>query len=83
MSDIYDEPLLLMPDDEDDFGDELSPPVLDEQSTGNSNSQLESGDNVLDMAHEVGFYEDADEEHPMELNIAEQINQAERKQWEN
>lgn len=28
---------------------------------------------VLDHEHEMGLYEAADEEHPMELNIAEEI----------
>ncbi len=37
---------------------------------------------TLETAQDMGLYEDADEEHPKPLNIAEEIEKDEKKQWE-
>lgn len=37
---------------------------------------------TLDMAHDVGLYEENDEEHPAEVGIAEEIEEAEKDKWE-
>lgn len=49
-----------------------------EQSISGATPDPESDDNVLDAAKEAGLYEKADEEHPQELNIAEEIEEAEK-----
>ncbi len=47
-------------------------------SISGSTPDLESDDNVLDTAHEAGVYEQADEEHPAESNIAEEVERDEK-----
>lgn len=49
-----------------------------EQSISGSEADLESDDNVLDAAHNVGLYEDQDEEHPGELNVAKEVEKDEK-----
>ena len=34
------------------------------------------------MGHDVGLYEENDEEHQPEVNIAEEIEEAEEDRWE-
>lgn len=48
-----------------------------EQSISGSTPDPESDDNTLDAAHDVGLYEDQDEEHPGELGIDEEIRKDE------
>jgi len=56
----------------------LSPQNLDEASCSGHMTDLESDDNVLDNIHEMGLYLSSDEEHPAELNIAKEIDKAEK-----
>ncbi len=56
--------------------------VTGEGSISGSNADLESDDDVLETAHEAGLYQSADDEHPQELNIAEQVQNAETNQRE-
>lgn len=53
-----------------------------EDSISGSTPDLESDDNALDAAHEAGLYEDQDEEHPGEVNIAEEVGKTEEKHQE-
>lgn len=39
---------------------------------------VDSNDNALDRAHKMGLYQDADEEHPHELDIAKEVEKAEK-----
>ncbi len=48
-----------------------------EQSISGSTPDPESDDNTLDAAHDVGLYEDQDEEHPGELGIDEEVRKDE------
>ena len=43
-----------------------------------SMADLESDDNALDAAQKMGLYNKADEEHPVEVGIGEEINKAEK-----
>lgn len=43
-----------------------------------SEADLESDDNALDAAHSVGLYPKADEEHPAELGVAEEIEEGDK-----
>lgn len=55
------------------------PEVIDEGSVSGSASdpeEIEEKD-TLDQAHDMGLYKDQDEEHPKELGLGEQINEAE------
>lgn len=56
--------------------------ISDEESGENavsgSNPDVDSDDNMLDNAHEMGLYENSSEEDQEELNIAEQVEQAEK-----
>lgn len=47
-------------------------------SVSGSTPDLESDDDVLRNAHQMGIAPNADLEHPKELNLAEDINKAER-----
>lgn len=49
-----------------------------EESISGSTPDPESDDNTLDNAHEAGIYENQDEEHPGELNVAEEIEKDEK-----
>lgn len=69
-------------DDQDKHDIVQTPQVVGETSKSGSMVDPESDDNVLDNAHEMGLYEEADEEHPAELGIAEQVEKDERKHQE-
>jgi hypothetical protein len=56
---------------------------LGELSISGSTPATTSDDNVLDNAHDVGLYTDANEEEPAELDISEQFAQAEKLHKEN
>lgn len=56
----------------------LSPQNQDEASCSGHMTDLESDDNMLDNVHEMGLYLSVDEEHPKELNIAKEIDKAEK-----
>lgn len=55
-----------------------APQIQGEKSVSGSTPDPESDDNVLKAAQEAGLYEEADEEHPTELNIAEEIEKDEK-----
>lgn len=53
-----------------------------EQSISGSNAGPESDDNTLDNSHKAGLYEDQDEEHPGEINVAEEVSKDEKEHQE-
>lgn len=55
-----------------------TPATAGEDSLSGSTTDLEADDNALDAAQSAGLYENADEEHPAELNIAGEIEKDER-----
>ncbi|RJQ27803.1 hypothetical protein C4577_00560 [Candidatus Parcubacteria bacterium] len=58
---------------------DVKPPnVKGEESISGDMTTPDADDNVLDNAHEAGLYEDADEEHPKELDLGEEINKDEK-----
>ena len=50
-----------------------------EEKISGTNPGLESDDDMLENAHEMGLYKDDDGAHPQELNIADQVMSAENK----
>ncbi len=69
-----------MNNDDKKHQDALSPAILGEESISGDTPDPESDDNVLDAAHDSDLYKNADEEHPAELNVAEEIEKAENAQ---
>ncbi|MCR4264278.1 MAG: hypothetical protein NUV98_06190 [Candidatus Roizmanbacteria bacterium] len=65
-------------DDNHDDVPVSTPQIRDEDSSSGSTPAPSSDDNVLDAAHAAGLYEDADEENPKPLNIAEEIEKDEK-----
>lgn len=55
-----------------------SPELLDEEWAGGSEPDPESDDDTLELAHSMGLQVDEDEEHPMPVNIARDIDAAEK-----
>ena len=55
------------------------PSIVGEGSVSGSSSDPEEiqQEDTLDMAHDMGLYLNQDEEHPKELGLAGQINEAE------
>lgn len=53
------------------------PSVTGNNSVSGSTPDLESDDDVLQNAHQMGIAQDADLEHPKELNIAKDVDDAE------
>lgn len=67
-------------DDKNKVEDEKSrPEITDEGSVSGSASDPEEieAKNTEELAHEMGLYTDSNDEHPVELGLAEQINKAE------
>lgn len=54
----------------------------DESVKVDSTDEPHSDADTLDNAHKMGLYKSADEEHPAELNIAGEIDKAEKNQRE-
>ncbi len=54
-----------------------TPAQQGEESVSGETPDPESDDNVLDKAHKMGIYEKADEEHPQELGLGEEVNKEE------
>jgi hypothetical protein len=54
-----------------------SPQMLDEESISGSMPDLESDDDVLKSAHEMGIGLSENSEHPRELDIAKDVDKAE------
>ena len=71
---------ILSDDDKHQAG--LTPQQQGESSISGSTPDPESDDNVLDAAKQAGLYEDQDEEHPGELNIAKEIEKDEKEHLE-
>ena len=65
---------------DDDQGDipVQTPQIQDEDSVSGSTPSTASDDNVLDNAHDMGLYNDTNEENPKPLNIAEEIEKDEK-----
>lgn len=59
--------------------DKTRPEVSGEGSVSGSASDPEAIEekDTLDQAHDMGLYKDQDEEHPKELGLGAQINEAE------
>lgn len=53
-----------------------------EQTISGSTPDPESDDNTLDTAHDAGLYEDQDEEHPGEIDIAKEVEKDEKEHQE-
>lgn len=60
------------------------PQIMGEQSESGTmpDPEIIQDKDTLDMAHDVGLYEENDEEHPSEVSIADEINEAEKDRWE-
>lgn len=56
----------------------LSPDEVSENGVSGPTADPESDDDMLQNEHEVGLYTDADEDEAPELNIADQIEKAEK-----
>lgn len=54
------------------------PEYFDEETTGGSMPNPEADDDTLENIQEWGFYPDADDEHPQEINEEKQLEQAEK-----
>ena len=57
----------------------VTPAQAGEGKISGSVPDLESDDDMLENAHEMGLYQADDGEHPQELNIADQVMAAEKK----
>lgn len=57
--------------------EDASPQTMGEQSESGHMPDPASDDDTLENAQEVGIAQDADPEHPKELNIAEDVEEAE------
>lgn len=57
----------------------VTPAQEGEGKISGSTPDLESDDDMLENAHEMGLYKADDGEHPQELNIADQVMAAEKK----
>ncbi len=57
----------------------VTPAQAGEGAISGSVPDLESDDDMLENAHEMGLYKGDDGEHPQELNIADQVMSAEKK----
>jgi hypothetical protein len=55
-----------------------TPQELDEESIGGAMAGPESDDDVLEAAHQMGIGLDEDYEHPRELDIAGDMDKAEK-----
>lgn len=65
-------------DDEDLKHSKIITPALEgEGKISGSTPDLESDDDTLENAHEMGLYKADDGEHPQELNIAAEVMKAE------
>lgn len=67
----------------DTLNEATPPESRDQQSASGTTPDPESDDDVLLMSQQVGLRVDEDEENPQELDIAKQIEEAERAHREN
>lgn len=58
--------------------DTKPPSVKGEESISGETPDPESDDNVLDAAHKAGLYTESDEEHPHEVDLANEVDEAEK-----
>jgi|GEM_PF-4210881 len=56
----------------------IPPEVQDEEWVGGSMPDPEINEDTLEMSQDVGLYEDAKEDEPEELDIAGQVEKAEK-----
>lgn len=56
----------------------ITPAQEGEGKISGNNPDLESDDDTLENAHEMGLYKDDDGEHPQELNLADEVMKAEK-----
>ena len=72
--------ILLANDDEDNkHAKNITPAQAGEGKISGTNPDLESDDDTLENAHDMGLYKADDGEHPQELNIAAEVMEAEVK----
>jgi hypothetical protein len=71
-------PVTIFPDTTQEDKDAVPPSVDGEQSVSGDTPDPESDDDVLSNAQQVGLHVDEDEESPEELNIAEEVEEAEK-----
>jgi hypothetical protein len=57
----------------------LTPQEKDQTSVSGSEPVPDSDSNVLDNAHDVGLYSEADEENPKEVGIGREIEEDEKR----
>lgn len=55
-----------------------TPGVEGEGKISGDTPELESDDDMLENAHDMGLYKSDDGEHPQELNVAEEVMTAEK-----
>jgi len=67
--------------DEKEVLKEASPSIRGEESVGGSTPSVESDDDTLQNVHRVGMQLDEDYEHPKEISISRDIDEAEKAQW--
>lgn len=58
------------------------PQLWDRHSVSGDEPHPEADDSTLEMAHHVGIAQDADQENPQPLNIARDVQKAERSRRE-
>lgn len=59
--------------------DDVKPPsVKGEESISGDTPDPESDDDVLDAAHKTGLYTESDEDHPHEVDLANEVEEAEK-----
>ncbi|MBD3250805.1 MAG: hypothetical protein GF381_04550 [Candidatus Pacebacteria bacterium] len=69
---------VVIPLEEEEVKQAEPPYEEGETSASGHMPEPEVDDNALEMAQEPGLYLDADEENPVELNLAKQVEQAEK-----
>ncbi len=67
--------LALNPKHRQEFAEKVS--ETEEDSIIGETADLESDDDMLENAHDMGLYKADDGEHPQELNVAAQVQSAE------
>lgn len=58
--------------------DTKPPSIKGEESISGDAPDPESDDDVLDAAHKTGLYTESDEDHPHEVDLANEVEEAEK-----
>lgn len=66
------------PQDDIKIPDDQQPEDSDEQSWAGHMPDPDTDEDVLDVAHDAGLYEKAEEDNAQELDIAGQVDKAEK-----